>query len=140
MTNRENTMLKSAFINSLLFLTCLLTLCACAAGIKQDYSALADQKQVQVTEWRTLDNGQQVNILGDLIGSADLESLVDEALRANPGLQQTLLTLQIRQAEYRRTSGEKWPQATAGFTASREEDSKESIFTGSATVSWELDL
>lgn len=133
-------MLKSAFINGLLFIACIMILSACASSAKQDYAAMVGREQVQIREWPSLDDGQQVTILGGLIDSPELKSLVDEALEANPGLQQTLLTLKIRQAEYRQTNGEKWPEVSAGFTASREKDAGADVFTGSATVSWELDL
>lgn len=133
-------MLKSAFFNSFLLFACILSLFACATHSQQNYVAMTDHEQAQVRQWSALDNGRQATILGDLIDSADLELLVDEALHANPGLQQILLTLRIRQAGYRQTSGEKWPQFSAGFTASREQNTKEDVYTGSATFSWELDL
>ncbi|GAB6147279.1 TolC family protein [Desulfocicer niacini] len=132
-------MLKSAFTHSII-LICLIFLSSCATGNKIDYAALVNQERVQISKWRLSDNGQQVLILGDLIESKELESFVDKALKANPGLQQTLLTLCVRQAQYRQASGEQWPTLTAKFAASREENSNEDNFTGSATVSWELDL
>ena len=110
-------MLKSAFMNSLIFVACLLILGACATGAKQDYAAMVDREQAHVPQWSSLDDGRQVTIIGGLIDSPELKSLVGEALEANPGLQQTLLTLKISQAEYRRTSGEKWPEVLLCFSA-----------------------
>ena len=140
MTVGESAMLKSAFINSLIFIACILILSACASSAKQDYAAMVDREQAQVRKWSTFDDGQMVTIIGGLMDSPELKSLVDEALEANPGLQQTLLTLKIRQAEYRQTNGQKWPEVSAAFTASREKDVGDDVFKGSATVSWELDF
>ena len=107
-------MLRPAFAHSFI-LICLMLLGACAAGGKQDYARLAHQEQTQLSRWSVLENGQQLSILGDLIASSELQKMVDLALSANPSLQQTLLTLRIRQAEYQKVSGEKWALCCSGI-------------------------
>ncbi|NDY72229.1 TolC family protein [Desulfobacter hydrogenophilus] len=120
-------------------LLCLLTLSACVAGSNPDYGSKVAQEQAKIAQWSDLDGAQSITIIGDLIQSDELDSLVEKGLAANPGLAQTLLTLKIRQAEYRQTQGARLPEMSAGFSALNEED-QEGVYTGTATVSWELDL
>ncbi len=125
---------------SILSVLCLLTLFACATtGQDRDYAAMAENEQTKIETFNGPDTGWEVTILGDLIQSEELESLVEKGLEANPGLAQTLLTLKIRKAEYRQTKGETLPGVSAGFSGSKEED-QDDVYTGSLTVSWELDL
>ena len=125
-------------INFLFFLG-LLLLNACAATSQVDYLQQAEDDRRQLASWSDPIAGETTTILGDLIRSEELETLVDESLAANPGLQQTFLTLRIRQAEYRQTSGSSYPQLEAGFSAGKGEDNDTS-YTGSLTISWEADL
>ena len=118
---------------------CLLPLFACAAGANRDYGSLVEQEQEKISRWSDLDGAQTITILGDLIASRDLDTLVEKGLAANPGLAQTLLTLKIRQAEYKKSRGARLPEMSAGYSALKEED-QDAVYTGSATVSWELDL
>ncbi|MGD8834670.1 MAG: TolC family protein [Desulfobacteraceae bacterium] len=120
-------------------LTLTLFFCGCAAGGHQDFAALADREREQFQEGIGMEGERQAAILNHLIRSTDLEALVDEALAANPGLQQTLLTLRIRQGQYRQTSGERWPEITAGYAADRKEGSDTS-YAGSISIGWEIDL
>lgn len=122
-----------------LLLLATLFLSACSLGMQTDLTAQADLDRRQIESWSQLDGGEQAMILGDLISSAELEALVKEALEANPSLQQTLLTLRIRQAEYRQTGGDRLPTVEAGYSAGREKDS-DTTYTGSLSISWEVDL
>lgn len=130
--------LKSA-CKQFVMLLGLLTLSACVAGSNPDYGAMVAQEQAKIAQWRDLDGAQRITILGDLIQSDELAGLVEKGLSANPGLAQTLLTLKIRQVEYRRTQGARLPGVSAGFSALKEEG-QDDVYTGTATVSWELDL
>jgi hypothetical protein len=124
-----------------IYISCTLTLFfyGCAAGGHQDFAALADREREQFQEGIGMEQECQTAILNNLIRSTDLEAFVDEALAANPGLQQTLLTLRIRQEQYRRTNSERWPEITAGYAAGREENSDPS-YAGSISIGWEIDL
>nr|WP_319393482.1 efflux transporter outer membrane subunit [uncultured Desulfobacter sp.] len=122
-----------------LVLLSLFTLSACVSGSNTDYGAKVVQEQGRIAQWSNLDGAQPITILGDLIQSDELDRLVEKGLGTNPGLAQTLLTLKIRQAEYRKAQGARLPGVSAGYSASREEDQDE-VYTGTATVSWELDL
>lgn len=101
---------------------------------------MAEQEQAKVAQWSTEDGGQTITILGDLIQSDQLESLVVKGLGANPGLAQILLTLKICQAEYHQARGEKLPEVSAGFSGARQENQDDDVYTGTLSVSWELDL
>lgn len=111
----------------------------CAAGGHQDFAVVADREREQFQEGIGMEGERRTAGLNSLIRSTDLEALVDEALAANPGLQQTLLTLRIRQGQYRRTNGERWPEITAGYAAGREEGS-DTGYAGSISIGWEIDL
>ena len=125
-------------IKTVLLLGCL-ALSACAIREHKDYPALVGQELAQRQSWSQLDGGEQASVLGDLIQSEQIGPLVNEALGANPGLQQVLLTLSIRQAEYSQTSGKRLPEIDAGFLADRQQNVATS-YKGSASVSWEVDL
>jgi NodT family efflux transporter outer membrane factor (OMF) lipoprotein len=77
--------------------------------------------------------------LNQLVASPHLDSLIQQAFAANPSLQQTLLTLRVRQAQYKQIQGTRMPDIEADFTGSKEENSS-SVYSGSIGVSWELDL
>lgn len=132
-------MMKTAIIPCLM-LVCSMALSGCLTGNQPDYALLADREQARVKQWAALEDETPLTILGHLIESTELDALVEEALAANPSLRQVLLTLKIRQAEYRQTQGEKWPSLDAGFEGTKEKDGGNETFTGSLTVSWELDL
>ena len=100
----QRAMQNTSFFKLLILLSTLF-LSACGMGVRGEFASMADNDLSTVQAWSRLDGDGQATILGDLIQSSDLDVLVDEALAANPGLQQTLLTLRIRQAEYRQVGG-----------------------------------
>lgn len=108
-------------------------------GTSPDYSSQAEQLRNEITAWPAQADAAEVSYLTQLIDSDQLHQLVSQALDNNPGLQQTWLVLRQRQAEQRRIAGGRLPSASAGFQASRSEDT-DSSYTGSVSVSWELDL
>lgn len=120
-------------------LLCLIPLSACVSSSNLNYGSMVQLEQAKIAQWSDLDGAQNITILGDLIRSGELDNLVEKGLAVNPGLARTLLTLKIRQAEYRKTQGERLPGVSAGFSALKKED-QDDVYTGTATVSWELDL
>lgn len=121
-------------------LLCSLILTACSAMPgDQGYAARAAEEQQRLEQWSQLDNTSTVTYLSELLSTPQLNALTDEALNANPGLQQTLLALKILQAQYRQTRSEQYPDIDAGLSASKEAGS-DAAYTGSVTISWELDL
>ncbi|NVD34383.1 efflux transporter outer membrane subunit [Marinobacter lutaoensis] len=121
-------------------LLCSLALAACSTiPDGSDYTARADADRHSLDHWSALDGARPAGYLDDLVQAPELDTLIREARAANPDLQQTLLSLKILQAEYRQTRAAQWPEADAGLSASREDDSG-TDYTGSVSVSWELDL
>lgn len=116
----------------------LMTGCSSLSG-DDGYRQQADDERSQLEQWSALDNTSDVSYLNELVSSPELDALIGEALDANPGLQQTLLSLQILQAQYRQTRSDRLPDVDAGLTANKEAGSS-ATYTGSVTVSWELDL
>lgn len=112
--------------------------CATSRG-SNDYVAQTGSLVQEIPDWSTLTDGSSVSSLSDLIQSDTLSSLVQQAIEANPGLQQTLLTLRIREAEWQQARSDRLPDVDAGLSGSKAE-SEDEIYTGSISVSWELDL
>lgn len=112
---------------------------SCSTGTPTEYAALALLDRQQVTDWTSRQKTQQIVHLTDLINSPELNNFVKEAITANPSLQQTLLTLKILQAEHRMTAADRLPQATLDAAAEKE-NGEDVGYSGSITVSWEVDL
>lgn len=123
-----------------LFLLPLLLLAACSIKTEQpDYDRLISTEQQQVTQWQNLPQQTEVAYLNDLVDSDMFEELLQIAMQSNPGLQQTLLTLQIRQSQLVQASGEQRPFVSAGVSALNSSDSDAS-FGANVSVSWQADL
>lgn len=124
----------------LLFL--LLTVVAiqgCATtGTSADYQQQAIAARDNAASWAPSAAAPTLR-LNQLIKSDDLEGLIIEALQANPNLQQTLLSVQIYQAQWRQAFGKRLPEVELGASGSKTEDTGSS-FTSSLTVSWQVDL
>lgn len=116
-----------------------LTACTSLGGSGVDHTEHAQQDRADVAAWPALPDSQPDTTLTELVPSNALQSLVKESMTANPSLQQTLLTLRQRMAEERKSQGDRLPSMEAGLSGSREEDSDAS-YTGSVSVSWEVDL
>lgn len=119
---------------------CSLFLAACSSMPgDHGYTAQAEAERQSIEQWSQLDGTADAAYLDDLIDSQELDALIDEALSANPSLQQTLLSLNILQTQYRITRSGQLPALDAGLSTGKEENSDTS-YTGSVSVSWELDL
>lgn len=118
----------------------LALLSGCASmGDQRDYSSQASHMPLTVPAWSNDDSMGSATHLTELINSQELQSLVSEALANNPGLQQTLLALEQSKTQLRQKRGDRYPELEAGFSASNTKDS-DSQYTGSLTLSWQLDL
>ena len=123
----------------LLLLLHLALLTGCAlGGTTPDYAqeALAERETAAV--WSAA--GGEFNVaLNDLVASDVLDRLIDEALGANPSLQQTVLAVQIYQAQWRQAFGARLPEVDLGFSGAKTENTS-SLFSSSLVVSWQVDL
>lgn len=134
-------MINMKITHTILMLS-LLLLGGCALKSGGDYTQQSADILGQVAaseQWSAIEGARQGKNLFSLLESEELEQLAREALEANPGLQQTKISLQILQAEQRQTRGERYPQLEAGMSGSKTEGSDEN-YAGSLTLSWELDI
>lgn len=120
-----------------------LSACSVLPGMP-DASAWQPQAAEQrngIQQWQSAPTSDAVAVLSlqDLLTDDALQQLIEQSLKANPGLAQTLLTLQISQAGLEATRGNQQPSVDAGISASRGEASGTS-FGSEVSVSWQLDL
>ena len=122
------------------FLTFILVLLNGCAVIKpdSDFTTLAAEQTRGLSSWQA-DTTEQNLGLKQLIDYPELSELIDEALHANPSLQQTLLTVQVSQAQWRQVSGEQYPDVAFTLSGVKEENATAS-YTGALTINWQVDL
>jgi NodT family efflux transporter outer membrane factor (OMF) lipoprotein len=137
-------MLNRPFLN--IGLLCLsLVLAACSNTEKRkDYAELAQQEldstsKTKTSQWQTMDNVVPASYLTDLIQDEQLNSLITQALEANPSLQKTQLTLQASLWSLKSQQGDSLPSVEAGFSGNKSEGS-DTDYKASLSISWEADL
>lgn len=113
----------------------LLFLSSCTIIPQGNYTMLAEQERQLVTDWPLQEEGtQKATFLKDLIGDPELDSLITEALQANPSLQQTALTLKILSAQRRQATASRLPWAEFDVSAEKEEGKKKVIAARSVSA------
>ncbi|MEX1201021.1 MAG: TolC family protein [Methylophaga sp.] len=118
----------------------LLSLSACSINpSNKDYPKQIREETATVSPWQNTDNAVPVSNLNNLIAARGVMPLIDTALNNNPGLQQTLLTLQILEKQLTITEAAQLPVVGAGFGATRSADSDD-VFNSNVSVSWQADL
>ncbi len=128
------------FLKPILIIGAVFFLSSCSIVPQGNYTALAEKERQLVTEWSVQEAGaEKATVLKELISDPELDSLVDEALQANPNLQQTVLALKILGAQRRQTTADRLPQAQVDMGAYKDEGDEES-YSGSLSISWEVDL
>ncbi len=121
------------------YLIMLLPFTACSVlGPDVDYPEQAREQISSLETSAPADPATQVS-LTDLIAPDRLSPLIEEALNANPGLQQVLATLEIQQQNWRQTHANRLPSADFDFTANKTESADES-YSGALNISWQLAL
>lgn len=127
----------------LLFLS--LSLAACSAtDSREDFANLAKQEldkvsNEKVSQWDTLDTVLPASHLTDLIQDPELNKLIQQALKANPNLQSTLITLQSSLWELKSTQGDQLPTVDASVSSKKAKDSDVN-YSADISVSWQLDV
>lgn len=130
---------RQHYLKKLVYLP-LLMLAACSITPEQpDYATLISAEQQRVEQWQNFPQQTDVAYLNDLIDTDMFDGLLQTAMQSNPSLQQTLLTLQIRQSQLTQASAEKRPVISSGFSALNSRDS-EASFGADLSVSWQADL
>lgn len=134
-----NVFKPESYLNKLVYLP-LMLLTACSITPEQpDYAELISTEQQRVEQWQDFPQQADVAYLNDLVDSDMFDGLLQTAMHSNPSLQQTLLTLQIRQSQLVQASAEKRPVISSGFSALNSEDNDAS-FGADISVSWQADL
>ena len=129
---------KSTLCPSLI--AALLSLGGCSISPSQpDYQQQIDAEAATVSPWQNAADAVAVSNLNDLIKAPAVMPLVDTALENNPGLQQTLLTLQILEKQLTISEAASLPAISASFGANRSEDS-DTTFNSDLSISWQADL
>jgi len=103
-----------------------------------DYTQQIEQQQA-LPAWSQSADAIAVVSLNSLIDSEQLNQLLETAVANNPTLQQTWLTLQIRQTQLQQTDAARKPQVSADASATRSENASDS-FTSNIDISWQADL
>ena len=130
---------RQHYLKKLVFLP-LVMLVACSITPEQpDYAALISAEQQRVEQWQNFPQQTDVAYLNDLIDTDMFDGLLQTAMQSNPSLQQTLLTLQIRQSQLTQAAAEKRPIISSGFSALNSSDTDAS-FGADLSVSWQADL
>jgi NodT family efflux transporter outer membrane factor (OMF) lipoprotein len=133
-------MSQRAVIRVVFFAFALLVLAGCSSSsVKEDLPQQAINDRQAVNQWKQLDQGVEVSTLNDLMTSAELDALIAEAVKANPSLQQTMMSLKVLQAQYRQTRSDQFVDIDASLEGERQEGSEDS-YTSSVSISWELDV
>lgn len=105
---------------------------------RADYQAEIDAETSQLQAWTVLEEMDTRSSLHQLLDDPDLHALISLAGENHPGLQQTLLTLQIRQVQLRQTQADQRPQVSV--SSSHERQSSDNRFSSQLNVGWQLDL
>lgn len=130
---------RQHYLKKLVYLP-LVMLAACSITPEQpDYATLISAEQQRVEQWQNFPQQADVAYLNDLIDTNMLDGLLQTAMQSNPSLQQTLLTLQIRQSQLTQAAAEKRPFISSGFSALNSSDTDAS-FGADLNVSWQADL
>ena len=115
-------------------------LSACASQQDPSLSETASEMTGDGIIWQAQsDEAVSATALTDLVAVEGLQSYIDEALKNNASLQQTLITLRKAQVAIASADAADNLNVNANFSGSKTENSDEAYSTG-ITVSWELDL
>lgn len=126
--------------HSIVFITLLLSLGGCATQYTADYSEKAAQQTNKIEAWQgPVAGAEAVSLITDLVSSADIKVLINEALQNNPGIQQQYVALKTTQVARSSVNADRLPSVSAGLSGNRQETS-DAQYTGSLDISWELDL
>lgn len=136
----DNKRLKSLSIAALAF---SLMACQSMTGVDdkraQVNGVAAIERQSEKEIWQVQPLAGEATSLVELIDDAGLTLLIEQAIKANPDLQQVLLTLKIRTAQLNQADSNLLPTVEGSFKANNDAN-QSPYYTGGLTVSWEADL
>lgn len=127
----------------------IIGLIGCSSTNQADYVTLATHStnninQTLLTE--LIKQSEQINdvesgvmVLSDLVDLPELKAFINNALKHNPSLQQSIVALNIAYAQQGITTADRLPTLDANFSGKAEENRAET-YTTELTIGWELDL
>ncbi len=134
-----------SFVKTLGISALALSLIACQslpdtdASASQGNALLATERQAEKANWQSTVLEGEATSLNELIDDPDLARLITHAIKANPNLQQVLLTLKIREAQLKQADSNLLPTVEGSFKANND-GNQNPYYTGGVSVSWEADL
>ena len=106
--------------HSIVFITLLLSLSGCATQYTADYSEKAAQQTNKIEAWQgPVAGAEAVSLITDLVSSADIKVLINEALQNNPGIQQQYVVLKTAQVARSSANADRLPSMSAGLSGNR---------------------
>lgn len=118
----------------------LVMLAGCSTHNTTVYAERAEAARASISQWlQSQSDAVASTQLTDLIDQPELTALVDEAIQANPGLQQTLVNLKVAHASLKDSKGDRLPAVSLGLSADETKD-VDTQYSSSLSVSWELDF
>lgn len=140
MMNQTVSKLAAALLHLLGLFLVILSLSSCAYQQPEaNYPQQADSERQQVDDWPALPEGVAVSTLNQLLDDTLPDDLLTTAFTRNPGLQQTWLTLQIRQAQLQQAEGQRLPEITATADTNRQQDA-DTRYESALAISWQADI
>jgi outer membrane protein TolC len=109
------------------------------SNVQSTNSQLATKHLTDKTNWQNTSLEGEATDLTQLIDDEGLTALIDLAIKANPDLQQVLLTLKIRAAQLNQADSNLLPSVEGSFKANNDAN-QSPYYTGGLSVSWEADL
>jgi outer membrane protein TolC len=120
---------------------CFISACSTFEDVNYDQQAAAQLKNIaqSTIEQSTLDSAENTVVLSQLLAIDEVNDLITSALRHNPNLQQTLLTLKTAEQRLTGTASSQWPSISAGLNANKAEDNSAN-YSSSVDVAWTIDI
>jgi NodT family efflux transporter outer membrane factor (OMF) lipoprotein len=104
-----------------------------------DFDKKIKQDTATIDTWKNIENAQPLSTLYDLIESEAIKILVEQALKNNPSLEQTRLTLQSYRLYKTITDANRLPNVNFSSSISRTESEK-TVRSSEVDISWEADV
>lgn len=134
---KHNQIISISKFFGLVLLTALINACSIVPE-QTDYATAINQQTTRIVPWKNPTDAQAVSTLNNLIAAPSLEPLLNTALQNNPSLQQTLITLNIRQQQLIQAEALQQPFVGAGLSAGNSEGS--SSYSTSLSINWQADV
>ena len=117
---------------------CLLSACSTFEDVTFNQKANEQLKALTKTSIDQATQAQDIS-LPQLLALEEVDTLIATALKNNPGLQQTWLTLKAAEQQLKITSASQWPNMSATLNADKKEGASAS-YNPALTVSWTADI